>query len=311
MKFKKIHIVLFAIVLVVLVPLFYYLLNVDAVNMGITYLLSGDVTSKNKLIKDGDFSSLYSLLNLDNGGKYQYINSYVSNLGLKPQSIRLTSSGYSDIFVTSKTEPSAVKKVLFVAHYDTYQSGAGALDNLGSVSVLLASLRNLKPRIDSGAVSVLFTTGEEDGLVGSKEFVDSYMINNNLKYDLVINLDCVGGGQPIIVSSSNRTGLLLNFFPFGEIMFDGRKFVGDIIVTKPDHNFDRSKFNVRVVSSIVGYSDTYSFTSKGMNALHLSSDNMKAIMDYSHTHGDTSELLDQNYMDSTKKAVVLIGNNYR
>ena len=161
-------------------------------------------------------------------------------------------------------------------------------------------------------MSFLFTSGEESGLVGSWEFVDYYMKANNLKYDLIVNLDCVGSGKPIVISSSNKEGLILNFVPFGEYIFDGDKLSDPGEVWKQDKTkFDGEKFGIKSEPSVVGYSDTYAFLREGQNAIHISSDNMKSIMEYSHKTSDTPDLLSQIYLDSTKSVVVSIGKNYK
>ena len=62
-----------------------------------------------------------------------------------------------------------------VAHYDSVPSSPGAGDNAASVAAILEAIRALKAgsalRND---LIVLFTDGEELGLLGAKGFVETY-----------------------------------------------------------------------------------------------------------------------------------------
>ena len=64
--------------------------------------------------------------------------------------------------------------VLMVAHYDSAPSGPGAADNAASVAAILETMRALKtgPAARNDLI-VLFTDGEELGLLGAKAFVET------------------------------------------------------------------------------------------------------------------------------------------
>jgi hypothetical protein len=85
--------------------------------------------------------------------------------------------------------------MMMVAHYDTVPSSPGAGDNAASVAAILETLRALKagPAIRNDLV-VLFTDGEELGLLGAKGFVETSPALQKIK--LVLNLEMRGDYGP-------------------------------------------------------------------------------------------------------------------
>ncbi len=86
--------------------------------------------------------------------------------------------------------------VMIVAHYDSVPSGPGAGDDAASVAAILETIRALK----AGAtplrndLMVLFTDGEELGLLGAKGFVETYPGLRNIK--VVLNFEMRGDYGP-------------------------------------------------------------------------------------------------------------------
>jgi hypothetical protein len=92
------------------------------------------------------------------------------------------------------TQPTGA--VMMVAHYDSVPSGPGAGDDAASVAAILEALRALKAdafplRND---LIVLFTEGEELGLLGAKGFVETYPTLDNVK--VVLNFEMRGDFGP-------------------------------------------------------------------------------------------------------------------
>jgi Peptidase family M28 len=91
------------------------------------------------------------------------------------------------------TQPTGA--AMMVAHYDSVPSGPGAGDDASSVAAILEALRALKagptPRND---LIVLFTEGEELGLLGAKGFVETYPTLGNIK--VVLNFEMRGDLGP-------------------------------------------------------------------------------------------------------------------
>ena len=85
--------------------------------------------------------------------------------------------------------------VLMVAHYDSAPSGPGAADNAASVAAILEAMRALKTRPAArNDLIVLFTDGEELGLLGAKAFVETQPALGNVK--VVLNFDMRGDHGP-------------------------------------------------------------------------------------------------------------------
>ena len=88
--------------------------------------------------------------------------------------------------------------VMMVAHYDSVPSGPGAGDDAASVAAILETVRALKagppPRND---LIILFTDGEELGLLGAKGFVETYPALQKVK--LALNLEMRGDYGPSVM----------------------------------------------------------------------------------------------------------------
>jgi Peptidase family M28 len=100
--------------------------------------------------------------------------------------------------------------VLMVAHYDSVPSGPGAGDNAASVAAILETMRALKAGGTAlrNDLVVLFTDGEELGLLGAKGFVETYPALNNIK--VVLNFDMRGdyGPSRMFQTSSHNSWLI-------------------------------------------------------------------------------------------------------
>ncbi len=99
--------------------------------------------------------------------------------------------------------------VMIVAHYDSVPSGPGAGDDSAAVSAILETIRALK----SGAalrndLIILFTGGEELGMLGAKAFVENYPGLRDVK--IVLNFEMRGDYGPVVMfqTSSDNTWLI-------------------------------------------------------------------------------------------------------
>ncbi len=92
--------------------------------------------------------------------------------------------------------------ILLMAHYDTVPNSPGAADDTASVAAALEIVANLKaagPRLRD--VIVLFTDGEEAGLLGSDAFFASDPLARRI--GLVLNLEARGGGGRATMFETN------------------------------------------------------------------------------------------------------------
>jgi hypothetical protein len=91
------------------------------------------------------------------------------------------------------TQPTGA--VMMVAHDDSVPSGPGAGDDAASVAAILEALRAVKagPALRNDLI-VLFTEGEELGMLGAKGFVETYPTLDNIK--VVLNFEMRGDFGP-------------------------------------------------------------------------------------------------------------------
>lgn len=103
----------------------------------------------------------------------------------------------------------AGKAVLLVAHYDSVLTSFGASDNGMAVSSLLETLRALKTGAPlKNDVIILFTDGEENGLLGARAFVDEHPWAKDV--GVVLNFDARGNSGPVIMfETTDNNGWLI------------------------------------------------------------------------------------------------------
>ncbi len=101
----------------------------------------------------------------------------------------------------------AAPAVLLVAHYDSVAVSPGAADNASGVAALLEAARALRagPRLD-GDVLLLFTDGEEIGLLGAQAFIRSPLAE---RVGIVLNFDNPGSGGPSFLYETSAGDLAL------------------------------------------------------------------------------------------------------
>lgn len=104
---------------------------------------------------------------------------------------------------------SAGKAVLLVAHYDSVLSSYGASDDGMAVASLLETIRALKTGAPlKNDVIVLFTDGEENGLLGARAFVDEHPWAKDT--GVVLNFDARGNSGPVMMfETSANNGWLI------------------------------------------------------------------------------------------------------
>ncbi len=104
------------------------------------------------------------------------------------------------------------KAVLLVSHYDSVPTGPGANDDGVAVAALLETLRALKAGAPlKNDVILLFTDGEENGLLGAKAFVAEHPWAKDV--GVVFNFEARGhGGPSTMFETSNGNGRLIGEF---------------------------------------------------------------------------------------------------
>ena len=99
-------------------------------------------------------------------------------------------------------------RVMLVAHYDSVPIGAGASDDGANVAAILEIVRAVRagpqPRND---VEVLFTEGEEDGLLGAQAYVDAGLAGDPSRV-VALNLEARGTSGPAVMFQMAGGGLV-------------------------------------------------------------------------------------------------------
>lgn len=109
-------------------------------------------------------------------------------------------------------EDRTLPAILLMAHYDTVPRSPGAADDTAGVASALEIVANLKaagPRLRD--VIVLFTDGEEAGLLGSNAFFTNDPLAKRV--GIVINLEARGGGgRTVMFETSDKAGGLVEAY---------------------------------------------------------------------------------------------------
>lgn len=102
--------------------------------------------------------------------------------------------------------------ILLMSHYDTVPNSAGAADDTAGVAATLEIIRNLKAAGPlKRDVIILFTEGEEAGLLGSRDFFTASPEASRV--GLVLNLEARGGGgRTFMFETSDEAGGLVSAF---------------------------------------------------------------------------------------------------
>jgi hypothetical protein len=102
------------------------------------------------------------------------------------------------------------RAVMIAGHYDSVPTGPGANDDGSAVAAMLETARALKaapPLLND--VVLLFTDGEEPGLLGARAFVDDHVWVKDV--GLVVNLEARGNGGPsVMFETSDQNGWLID-----------------------------------------------------------------------------------------------------
>lgn len=148
-----------------------------------------------------------------------YIIKELSALGLSPEIQRTFAvtknrqlpfaAGYVENILARLKGRNNSKAVLLLGHYDSVQFSPGASDDGAAVAAMLETLRALKagPPLDNDVI-LLFSDGEENGLLGAKAFVEEHPWAKDV--GLVLNFEARGNSGPsIMFETSADNGRLI------------------------------------------------------------------------------------------------------
>lgn len=92
-------------------------------------------------------------------------------------------------------------RALVCAHYDAFWNTPGAYDNGSGTIALLSLAISLAEAPVARTIDIVFTTGEEWHLGGSRRYVELSTEEELLALDFVLNIDGLGGGDLVELAS--------------------------------------------------------------------------------------------------------------
>lgn len=108
--------------------------------------------------------------------------------------------GYN--LISMKTGDSE-KEILLCAHYDSDSATHGADDNGSGVSVVLETAKRLAGKSIPCSVRIIYWSGEEAGMIGSKAYVEQMTAKEQERILCVINVDSIAAGDRRYVHGGN------------------------------------------------------------------------------------------------------------
>ena len=138
-------------------------------------------------------------------GKFDGALAQASNVTTSVQEQLFSHDGnsYSNV-VARITKLGTTKQIVIGAHYDSV--GAGAGDNAVGVATLYYTMKQLVAHADKIPFNVAFVAfdGEEDGLLGAKNFVNSMSYEEKLNTLVMFNVDSIALGDNLYLMCENK-----------------------------------------------------------------------------------------------------------
>jgi len=103
-------------------------------------------------------------------------------------------------------------QTICTAHYDSVAKCTGASDNAGGTAVLLKVAEYFSTHRPSRNLRIIFFSGEELGLLGSQNYVESHTEEIKERLGLVLNVDVAGDPVGLDVANIIGTDLLRGYF---------------------------------------------------------------------------------------------------
>ncbi|MEU9618998.1 M20/M25/M40 family metallo-hydrolase [Streptomyces sp. NPDC048155] len=182
----------------------------------------------------GDFSATRAVARLDGIAKVphpvgsaaqsdvrEYLVGELRKLGLRPEVQTRVAPSHTDDYPAVVGSVSNIHatipgrkptgRVLVVAHYDSVPIAPGAADDGSNVAAILEIARVLKagPQLRND-IEILFTDGEEQGLLGAQAFVDAEAGTRRAaapRQTVVVNMEGRGPSGPVMMFQMAGTGL--------------------------------------------------------------------------------------------------------
>ncbi len=182
--------------------------------------------------------------------------------------------------------------LMLMTHYDSVHLSPGAADSAAGVSILLESARALKEHNSENTLVLLFTDGEESGLLGASAFVKSE-VHKRFHVRTIMNFEARGNSGPLALFETHH----LNSFsalalakvenPFGNSFLD-------LLYQFLPNDTDVSVFKNLGIPTL-----NFAFA-RGLQHYHHSSDNAENLSPKTLQHAGNTALHASQYFLGSK-----------
>lgn len=148
----------------------------------------------------------------------KYLVEELQQLRLDPEiqdglAVRGRSAGYTNNIIAKIPGRDPQNTIMLMAHYDSVPNAPGAADDASGIAAILETIRAIQSQETppKNNILILFTDGEERGLLGARLFVDNFADLD--KIDLVLNFEARGtsGSSMMFETSSPNNELIPHF----------------------------------------------------------------------------------------------------
>lgn len=155
----------------------------------------------------------------DNKERVKFIVDELKKLNLRVSTEGFSQKGRGDRVITGTNvlteipNKEAKKTILIGAHLDKVNVGIGALDNASGTAAVFALLKAFKASpLKNYRLQAAFWDAEENGLVGSRVYVNDRKDKEGRLPDIYINFDIYGKGDSLWLWAANQdTGFIKGF----------------------------------------------------------------------------------------------------
>lgn len=228
--------------------------------------------------------------------------------------LRTFRQGEFDNIVASTCDTAADATVLIGAHFDSVPGSPGADDNASAVAGMLAAAKVLTP-IGQLPITFVAFNREEDGLLGSIDFVNNYLIPNQHKIKIAHVLEMIGycdatpgsqsmpAGLPIKIGDvADFIGIIMNKTSNKHAALlrkTAEKFIPDLPVKTLEVFFGMEKMFPHLLRS-----DHSPFWNANISAL-MWTDTSEFRNAHYHQYSDTPDTLDYAFMKKVSDLLIM------
>lgn len=220
---------------------------------------------------------------------------------------------YENIIATTLDDPTQAR-ILIGAHYDSVPKTPGADDNASAVAGMLAAAKALTSVRPLPVTYVAFNC-EEDGLLGSQDFVQNYLSPSSHKLKAVHILEMIGYRDHAPGSQTSPTELPMNLGDTADFIGilmneESNKYAGSLIETAEKYVSDLPVKTLEIFDSMERHfpdllrSDHSPFWTVGLPAL-MWTDTSEFRNPHYHKPSDTPETLDYAFIKKVVDLLVL------